>query len=77
MSKRKKRRPPRPDADELLAARGWRRVGERLWRHPNLFHPWETSYAYELQLDADAGRQDPVFRQLRGDELVEEAEGVA
>lgn len=47
---------------------GVTRAGKVEWRHPRLNWPWTTASAEQLQREADSGRMESTYRQLRGED---------
>jgi hypothetical protein len=67
-TKRRRRNELTDEEVELeLFERGWKPTPLGRWRHPNLELDWPPADAQHLQDEADAGMQDKVHRQLRGD----------
>ena len=56
-----------PTAKAYLLNRGWW-IADDGWRHPNLAKPWPIADAFQLQREADDGRQELVHRLVRGQE---------
>lgn len=57
-------------AAEILSSAGWWRSDDG-WRHGRLNNgkwEWPMSQAAQLQREADEGRQEAVYRMLRGEE---------
>lgn len=51
---------------DFLRMTGWFPAPDG-WRHKSLRFPWPAADANQLQKEAEAGKQDLVYRMLRGE----------